>query len=80
MTGSAATRASAHWANLFLLIASGGMVFVPAVSAVGGTWFPSDHRHVRETACEVLHELRGVRRPRTRRLATGLSVNQSADQ
>ena len=31
-----ATRASAHWANLFLLIASGGMVFVPAVRC--GRW------------------------------------------
>ena len=39
-------------------------------------WFPSGHRHVRKTV-EVLHEFREAQRPRTRRLATGLSATRA---
>ncbi len=51
----------ASWSNL---VGAGRVV-------AGGIWFPSGHRHALETL-QVPHEFRGARRPRTRRLATGL--------
>src|SRR5680860_417535 len=62
----------AHWANLFLLIAFRGRVFGPAARC--GWWHlvPVGSLPRTRDRFEVLHELRGARRPRTRRLATGL--------